>query len=914
MMTLGSLVLATPAALVALVLLPVLWWILRITPPAPRKINFPPVRFLLQLASREESAAKTPLWLILLRLGLVLALIGGAAHPMLNEQRLPGAGPIVIVLDDGWPAAQGWTARQTAMEGLLQTAAAEARPVMFVLTARHDAGGAPPMPKLMAPSAARQAIAGLQPRPWGVDRSAALEDLAKAAGIVDLSDAQIVWLSDGLSEDPGADARFVHGLGQFGSVTALLPRPHTMPLILRRDPVSSFNPGIIVERPVPGAGERVSLRVWSDDGQALFRQDITLAAGTAQTASQVDIPAHWRSEVARFDLAGQEHAAGVLLADPRWQRRPVGLVTEPGYANDQPFLSGQYYLRKALAPIAEVRQGSVSDLLGQPLSVLALIDEEQLAPEMTERILKWVGDGGVVLQFAGPRFANAYEMANPLLPVRLRRGDRVIGGSLSWDTPSTLAPFNETGAFAELAVPDDVEVRRQVLAEPSQDASAMTWARLTDGTPVVTARREGAGWLVLFHTTASPEWSNLVLSGLFVEMLQRVVDLSQGTEPRDDDAPLAPVSTLDGFGRRQTPPPSARGIEAGAFATTQPGPQHPPGLYGRKGALRALNLSPFVPELQPLHVSGVDVPVRHYTDRAVIDLRPWLFIAALVLCLLDLVVSLFMRGLLPMPGRSVARTTAVTGFVVMALSGYPSFVTAQTIVDNGTAPPQALRARLAYVLTGDARDDSVVRAGLYGLTAFVNRRTAVELAEPVGVNPESDELIFYPFIYWSLAGPVDTLSAQAADRIKSYMRGGGTILFDVRRRDKAETKTKLSLLARQLALPALIPVSEDHLLRRTYYLLADLPGRWTGRTVWVERNSSEVHDGVSSIVAGSHDWAGAWAIDEATRAPLLPVVPGGERQRDFAYRFGLNLVMYVLTGSYKADQVHLPAILERLAH
>ncbi len=52
-------------------------------------------------------------------------------------------------------------------------------------------------------------------------------------------------------------------------------------------------------------------------------------------------------------------------------------------------------------------------------------------------------------------------------------------------------------------------------------------------------------------------------------------------------------------------------------------------------------------------------------------------------------------------------------------------------------------------------------------------------------------------------------------------------------------------------------------------------------------------------------------MDE-TRKPQFPVVPGGERQREMAYRFGINLLMYVLTGNYKADQVHVPAIMERL--
>ena len=71
------------------------------------------------------------------------------------------------------------------------------------------------------------------------------------------------------------------------------------------------------------------------------------------------------------------------------------------------------------------------------------------------------------------------------------------------------------------------------------------------------------------------------------------------------------------------------------------------------------------------------------------------------------------------------------------------------------------------------------------------------------------------------------------------------------------------------------------------------------------------NDRVSSLVIGGNDWAAAWATDEMHKPLVLPT-PGGARQRELAYRFGINLVMYALTGNYKSDQVHIPAILERL--
>ncbi|MEO1505196.1 MAG: DUF4159 domain-containing protein, partial [Pseudomonadota bacterium] len=111
-------------------------------------------------------------------------------------------------------------------------------------------------------------------------------------------------------------------------------------------------------------------------------------------------------------------------------------------------------------------------------------------------------------------------------------------------------------------------------------------------------------------------------------------------------------------------------------------------------------------------------------------------------------------------------------------------------------------------------------------------------------------------------------------------------------------------------------------LTRSFYLIDALPGRWYGGPVWVEaapqggedgQTVVNANDGVSPVIIGGHDWAGAWALDEQG-APLFPMGRGGERQREIAYRFGVNAAMYAFTGNYKSDQVHLPALLERLGN
>ena len=165
------------------------------------------------------------------------------------------------------------------------------------------------------------------------------------------------------------------------------------------------------------------------------------------------------------------------------------------------------------------------------------------------------------------------------------------------------------------------------------------------------------------------------------------------------------------------------------------------------------------------------------------------------------------------------------------------------------------------------------------------------------------------------------------------MKGGGTVLFDTRDASMAppgpggEARSPgmvaLRSILSSLDIPELEPVSRDHVLTKTFFLLRDFPGRFNTGQLWVEalpagkdaddegKRPARAGDGVSSILITSNDLAGAWATRTDGQA-MLPMVPGEARQREFAFRAGVNIVMYTLTGNYKADQVHVPALLERL--
>ena len=152
------------------------------------------------------------------------------------------------------------------------------------------------------------------------------------------------------------------------------------------------------------------------------------------------------------------------------------------------------------------------------------------------------------------------------------------------------------------------------------------------------------------------------------------------------------------------------------------------------------------------------------------------------------------------------------------------------------------------------------------------------------------------------------------------MENGGTILFDTRDQFRllssgsgvTPERQHLRAILDGVRILPLEPVPQEHVLTKAFYLIQEFPGRYAGGSVWVEANAAAARDGVSSVIIGPHDWAAAWAVDRDGNYQFA-VVPGGERQREYAYRFGVNLVMHVLTGNYKGDQVHVPSILERLS-
>jgi hypothetical protein len=439
------------------------------------------------------------------------------------------------------------------------------------------------------------------------------------------------------------------------------------------------------------------------------------------------------------------------------------------------------------------------------------------------------------------------------------------------------------------------------------------------------------------------------MSGLFVEMLRRISTLGRsggvaagGVETADNATDttstaevLNPIQVLDGFGTLKPPPPTAQPIASARIDTLKTSVDHPPGYYGTESTPRALNVVGMKTELKPLPGLAGGVERRTFEGETSQLLKPWLLGAALALLFIDVVAIMLLQAGSFGRRRAAAGAAGLVVAAMLIAGGLPA--QAQS---GGTSPAQtrdqqmAIQATgkvtFAFVLTGDNAADQASRTGLAGLCKVLAARTAVEPGEPYGINIVTDEIAFFPILYWPVLANAQPLSDATLAKIDAYMKQGGMIVFDTRDfgqgvptglNVQGRGGTPLQRLLGRLDTPRLEPVPEGHVLTKSFYLLRTFPGRWDGGQLWVEAESSDQGgdsgrkarraDGVSSILVTSNDFAAAWALDDRNR-PLYPTVPGGEAQREMAYRVGVNIVMYALTGNYKADQVHVPALLERL--
>lgn len=865
-----------PWLLTVLLALPLIYLLLRVIPPAAKKVVLPTVRFLQELQQKNPPVVKTPWWIILMRLALLACLIVGLAQPVMNpSENLEGSGPLTLIVDNGWASGQTWEDQQNAALRIIAQARRENRPVALILTAPAAGEDRPQVFPAASPDQVAAQVRALRPVSWPGLPDKATPDPAHTA----------YWISAGLAEQ--------------GYQTLLDAKPYVfvparLPLLLRAPGDETGSIGR-VEAPSGFPSSTVPVRALDRKGKVIDQVDIKVSGGNGYIEAVSSLAPAALQDLSLVQIAGRGGSGAVLLKDRTQKNSTIGFLSAGTAKKTADLTTPLYYVTRATAPFGKLVTGSAEDLIAAKPGIIVTAEGGALPPQTMETLQGWMKDGGILLRFASAGLADG---SDTLTPVKLRTSARSLSGSMTWDTPLTVKSFSADSPFAKLRVPSEIRISRQLLAVPGPELSERSWVTLSDDTPLITAQPVGKGLLVLVHTTATPEWSDLPLSGFYVDIFKTLVDMTSLSDKKGSALTrLQPLSILDGYGQLTQPPPNLKPVERDLFASLSPSSLHPPGLYGSNEESLALNLGDRLAPLEPLapHVQA-DRLIRE--TGAEVDLSVWFLGSALVLFIADLLVWIILSG-------AALRLRTLLPLVAALLVCVP--FTGPALADDAE---KAGQIHLAYIRTGDETLDALSRKGLENLSQELINRTAVEPGPVAAVTPGRDVLAFYPFLYWPVSTAQPDLSPDAAEAVQGYLDTGGMILIDTRdglyqpgQVAPSAQIERLRGLLRDIRINPQVAAPETHVIFKSFYLLNLYPELSLMGDIWVEDEAAEPDGAVSALVLTGQDWARIWAADGDSVA---------RTQKEQATRFGVNAVLYALTGNYKSDQIHMNAILDRL--
>jgi len=440
------LVFGAPLVLFALLALPIIWYLLRLTPPKPQQEIFPPTRILATLLKRDETPAQSPWWLTLLRLLLAALAILAMSLPLWNPEKatLSGDSPLTLIIDDGWASGQNWEERKQTATKLINEAR-EANLLVSILRTTAPGGSA------SGPVSAEEALKIIDAL---TNKAVKPDHLATANALSGLNNpGTIVFFSDGLARENVEDlAKAIDRT----SGQKFLYQPDTRNLIamtkISNDPDALRGQ---LNRVNTGDALPLDLTAYDIKGIAIARQTVRFASGESETDFQLDEPVELRNEITRISVTQAHNPGAVQLLDESNRRRLVGIISGEKRDLSQPLLSPLYYISRALEPFSDIREAdsanvalAVPDLLNQGVSAIVLADVGLIPKDTADTFREWIEKGGMLVRFAGPRMAASRE--ETLLPVRIRQGDRNLGSALSWETPKPIANFETTSPFYKL--------------------------------------------------------------------------------------------------------------------------------------------------------------------------------------------------------------------------------------------------------------------------------------------------------------------------------------------------------------------------------------------------------------------------------------------------------------------------------
>ena len=871
-----------PLALLALVSLPIIFIISKIIPPNPKPQTLPAFDFLRGLNAQKSVVNDAPIWLKLLRALGILLLVLGLASPYFSSQKTSNIQTqnYLIIVEDGFSNANDFNNAKQKLSNFIKSQAAKTGASSQFTLIKTSLGLAQDF-SVKSDISLLTELDNITPISVFNDYKGVNQALMRFSG-----KANVICLCDNSYHE--GQEEFINRLKSIanGQITLI---PPARDLLIIKD-IKEDDNGYNISLSGVGGTPKAILDFYDRDGKIITTQNVG-------ANSIIQVPSFMRREIYFARIRGQENAGATRIINIFNSRPLIGFEK---HSFDSPLLADETYIETAANIKGEVFSDNLDKIISKNPSAIVFADRGKFTDNEFEELQKYVRGGGMIIRFSGPLLLNSSE--NRLLPQNIRPEAKILSGNFTWNDKG-VGTFDTNSPFYGLELGDDVQINRLAVFEMGGEQPEI-WAQMKDKSPLVSAKKLGNGYVVLVHTGLMGGWSNLGLTKHLYEILERVLLRAQNIGLPATSLPptqaMQPIATIDGDGKINQNPMGQKSILPDEWQNIKADINHPPGIYSGGGSTLILNMigDDFI--LKPYRFDNSFAPIIEKDAKQAL-IKPLLLLGGILLLLVEMLLS-FLIG----RNRSIGKIVAIIIFAFCAPFA-PHDANAQATKTDDMV--------MGYINTPDAATNQKAKAGLEGLRAALTSRTNVEPAGVKAIDPEKDDLALYPVLYWLLPDKPQPLSPIAKQKLNIFMENGGMLFIDTRGggRDTKTAQNITQIALGGLKIPPLEKVPAEHVLNKTFYLLRFYPARFGNANIWVESRTATdltANDGVSPIIITDGDFAYVWASG-ANPSPIA-VINGPELQKEIAFRVGINIYLYALTGQYKNDQVHLPLLLERL--
>ena len=908
-MSITNIAFTYPFALLLLVFSPVIWKFLKSKPLTVELKKFPAISLISKIKSIDNTFENNSLLIIILRFLIFVLLVIALSKPYFkNVAKNVELKQILLIVDDSWESGINWYSKIEKIKSLLDSNSLENISYTLVTSSKVNENKF----KFLKNKNSSEILAfvnSIKPNSWNSD----FNELFKFLETDIKSYEKIFWFTESLISESKKNFFLKIKDNNLKIIQSL--NKELSPLIFLKEQKIKGN-YIFEIYDFNKFYKNVVIDCYDIRDRLILRKNVKGSdkSNSDWNITQVDlrIAKEFDDSIIYFHFNNLMSSTAKVMKTNISGQKKVGII-QPNYSKKIiEFNRANFYIENAMKSDHDISTGSVSDLISKKISLMFSDDFDSSFISEEEKIINWIKSGGTFVKFGGEKFLNTInkQTNKKFFGIFEPESDPVnLDHELSFRKDLSLKNFKKGNLFYGLIVNEKVKVNKYIeLKKNLEFKNLQHLAYLENGAPLISEFEIGKGKLVFFHIPANTNWSTLPLSILFVNILEKLNLYSKGVKENSNNQIFKPFKILDGLGTFEDPSLNTMNLNEKDLRknTYQLNYQNPPGIYKNKSDLYGLNMPNYLKDKKYTFSFPDEYLINEFNKFEVKNLRKNIVFCILFLFLLETFLTLQNRDIFKI--KFFRSSTKFLSLILIITTVLTFKVESADQVIN-----KVNTTKLAYVKTGNKEVDEISKNGILSISEYITSKTSVILDSPDEVDLEEHDIFFYPILYFPFINSKETVGEKKIRKLQNFINNGGILIFDCKNNFEKffidDCLDDILLNFKDLDISSPIKLQNKNTLSKSFYLLKEFPGR-RNQDVFVSFNNQINNNEVVSVIFGINDWSGSWA--KSDNGFELPILSGTEEQRTLSFRFGVNIVVYSLTGNYKSDQVHIPEILKRM--